>query len=296
MNQRYFYWLVRYVPDAVRGERVNVGVVVGRDGADWAMRRVTNLHRASRLGGNASAIRPWLDRVERVIADYREPPLFADADVERLGSRVGVPWMEGLSSRLNNTVQVGEAVPFLARSAESGARLLYRTLVQEPPPVSRSHTRMSIVSDMNELFVRVANLEDGNNLLRRPVTQVGKQRGRFDFAVLGSRREQLSQAFAFDVRDMRVLEQELQSWNFIVSCIRNDGGKIARGGEGDGVSLDPSVAITAVYDRAPGVTATAERRDVFEAAREAWGALEVTMVPRAELDAVAREAVELVIA
>lgn len=45
----YQYWLIRYVPNAVRGEFVNIGVLVGMDGKDWALRTVDSFTRASLL-------------------------------------------------------------------------------------------------------------------------------------------------------------------------------------------------------------------------------------------------------
>ena len=45
MNGAYLYWLVRDVPDVVRGEQVNVAVIVGQDGGDWAIRVAPDLRR-----------------------------------------------------------------------------------------------------------------------------------------------------------------------------------------------------------------------------------------------------------
>ncbi|MBD8023462.1 DUF3037 domain-containing protein [Microbacterium gallinarum] len=288
MNAAYLYWLVRYVPDVARGERVNVAVVVGRDGGDWAIRVAPDLRRASRLGGDASALRPWLERLERSIHDYEHPPLdlFATRDI-----RVSRSWLELLSHRFNNVLQVSAAAPVEARSAREGVDFLYPVLVATPAPLHRSRTRARLVTDMAELFVRTGNFEVGSTLIRRPPARVGRQRGRFDFAVVDGGVDQLSHAFAFDVRDTDALEQEMQSWNFIVSRLRQDGAAIGAGTHP--LSADSDVAIAVAFQE-PAGRPDARRDDVFAAALEAWSALDVHAVPSSQLDVIAREARELV--
>jgi len=288
MSAAYLYWLVRYVPDVARGERVNVAVVVGRDGGDWAIRVAPDLRRASRLGGDATALRPWLERLERSIHDFEHPPLdlFATSDV-----RVSRSWLELLSHRFNNVLQVSGAAPVAAASAKEGVDFLFPVLVATPEPLHRSRTRARIVTDMAELFVRTGNFEVGNTLIRRPAARVGRQRGHFDFAVVDDGVDQLSQAFAFDVRNTDALEQELQSWNFIVSRLRQDGAAIGTGNRAH--TADAEVPIAVAFQEPAGRT-DARRDDVFAAALEAWNVLGVRAVPSSQLDLIAREARELV--
>lgn len=290
MSTAYLYWLVRYVADVARGERVNVAVIVGRDDADWAIRVAPNLRRASRLGGDASSLRPWLERLERSIHDYEHPPLelFSTGDV-----RVSRAWLELLSHRFNNVLQVSPATPIDASSAREGIDFLYPLLVAAPVATAGSRTRTRLVSDLGQLYERTASLEFGETLLRRPRTMAGRQRGRFDFAVVDDRVDQLSQAFAFDVRDVDNLEQELQSWNFVVSRIRNSGARVTAG---SGLLLAAADVPVAVAYQEPPHQAGTRHVDVFEAALEAWSALGVHAVPSTELDAIAREARELVTA
>ncbi len=288
MSAAYLYWLVRYVPDVARGERVNVAVVVGRDGGDWAIRVAPDLRRASRLGGDASALRPWLERLERSIHDFEHPPLdlFATSDV-----RVSRSWLELLSHRFNNVLQVSPAAPVEATSALDGVEFLYPVLVATPAPVHRSRTRARLVTDMADLFVRTGNFEMGNTLIRRPAARIGRQRGRFDFAVVDGGVDQLSHAFAFDVRDTDALEQELQSWNFIVSRLRQDGATI--GTASQPMAADADVPIAVAYQEPVG-RSDSRRDDVFAAALEAWAGLEIQAVPSTQLELIAQEARELV--
>lgn len=290
MNAAYLYWLVRYVPDVARGERVNVAVIVGRDNGDWAIRVAPDLRRASRLGGDATALRPWLERLQSAIHDYEHPPLglFAHSD----DITVSRSWLELLSHRFNNVLQISAATPVEAASALDGADFLFPILVATPAPIRRSQTRQRIVRDLTELYERTANLEIGESLLRAPHVFTGRQRGRFDFAVVDDTVDQLSQAFAFDVRDSDVLERELQSWNFVATRLRHDGASISFGGRERQAERDVPIAVA--YQEP--TTRDPRRLDVFDAALEAWTALEINAVPSTQLDSIARDALDLVTA
>jgi len=150
-----------------------------------------------------------------------------------------------------------------------------------------------MVSDLLGLFEHSAGLEAGGSLLRQPRASIGRQRGRFDFAVVDQHVGQLSQAFAFDVRNADDLEQELQSWNFVVSRLRNDGAKVTS--DGREFLAPPSVPIAVAFQE-PVPSASSRHLDVYAAAREAWGSLEIHAVPSTELDVIAHDARELIAA
>ncbi|GAA3773870.1 hypothetical protein GCM10022240_27170 [Microbacterium kribbense] len=289
MSTAYLYWLVRYVPDVARGEQVNVAVIVGRDDGDWAIRVAPDMRRASRLGGDASTLRPWLDRLQRSINDYERPPLelFASPD----DVRVTRSWLELLSHRFNNALQISSASPVEADSAADGANFLFPLLVATPEPIRRSQTRTRIVSNLTELYERTAQLEIGESLLTRPRAAIGRQRGQFDFAVVDDQVDQLSQVFAFDVRDADVLERQLQSWNFVVSRLRNDGADITA--QHTTAHANSDVAIAVAYQEPP-AGHSEQHAEVFAAALEAWEGLDIHAIPSTQLEQIPRQARELV--
>lgn len=289
MTEPYLYWLVRYVPDVARGERVNVAVIVGQDGGDWAIRVAPDLRRASRLGGDARAVRPWLESLQRAVDDYERPPLALFAS--EAPASVSRAWISLLSHRFNNVLQLSDPAPVEAPSASEGAEFLFSALVAAPVPGARSTTRTRLVQSLGDLYQRTGSLELGESLLRRPRTLAGRQRGRFDFAVVDDHVDQLSQAFAFDVKDTDALEQELQSWNFVVSRLR-DGGAIVMSGA-DELVAEAGVPVSVAYQEPPR-SADGRTFDVFGAALEAWDALGVDAVPGAEIDRIAVEARDLV--
>jgi len=281
----YHYWLLRYVPDAVRGEAINVGVVVGRDNGDWAMKRVRSYRRANRLGGNAARMTPWLDWLQESISDISAPPLLD------LPNHSTMPLTEAgmrrLALRLNNSVQIAAPRPVSAESAQEAATFLYDHLVVESVIHPRSSTRQRLLSGLRAQYQQVAQLDIGTSLRTQPLARIGKQSGRFDFAVVDDRVEQLSQVWSFDLQDIDRLEQDIQAWNYLVTRVRDEGASLS-----DGLleeSIAPDVPIATVFQVSE-EHMTGRRLDVVGAAEEAWARLDVISVPSSRLDEVARQA------
>lgn len=285
---QYQYWLVRYVPDTLRGEFVNVGIVVGAEGKDWSFRRPKNMRRANRLGGNVSSIEPWLLRIERSVRDREAPPLepFVRADAIQLSTS----WAKSSRQRLNNALRLSEPTPVEANSAAEAADLLFPLLVGEVASVVHAATRRRLVSELHRSY-ELQSLDDGR-LLQRPKARVGRQRGRFDFAVFGDQVDQLSQVWSFDVRDLDSLAQEMQSWSYLVTRLRNEGGEIYNQNLLGEPQISSDVEISVVYQEP--AQQTPERVDTFLAARESWDQLNVRAVPSSQLQQVAHEARVLV--
>jgi hypothetical protein len=285
---RYTYWLLRYVPDTLRGEMVNIGVLVGRDGGDWALRRVSSFRRAGRLGGDASRVRPWLEWLEHQIDAYQQPTLdtFAAESIEALSAAR----IHRLQTRLNNSIQISEPTSVQGESASATADFLYQFLVSEAAIPTRSTTRRKLVSQLREQYEQVALEDIGRSLETRPQANVGLQRGRFDFAVVNEEVTQLSQVWSFDLADTEKLEQDIHAWSFLVTRLRDSGGSLGPRSGLKGRRIGSGVPISAVYQTPTGRRQHQEQIDVFSAAQEAWTRLDVNLVPSAELDRVAQDA------
>ncbi|TYL50475.1 DUF3037 domain-containing protein [Agromyces mariniharenae] len=295
MASTYMYWLLRYVPNAVRGEAVNVGVLVGRDGGDWSLRRVHSYARANRLGGDARRIEPWLAALEREVRDWMSPELavFRGDRPEGLSSSR----IHRMQLRLNNSIQIAEPAIVQGETAIETADFLYDFLVQEEPKAHRSTTRRRLVGQLREQYEQLAELHVGGTLQAKPLARVGRQRGRFDFAVVDDEVNQLSQVWTFDLADMDRLEQEIHAWSYLVTRLRNDGGELGlkRGQSALAplrIAEDVAIA-TVVQPPTPNGVHRAERQEVYLAAQEAWNDLAVEVVQSTEMDRVAREALAL---
>jgi hypothetical protein len=281
----YKYWLLRYVPDVVRGEAINVGVLVGRDGADWAVRRVSSFRRANRLGGDASLMTPWLKWLESAV-DETTHPAFAGIGEQPLLAMTEAS-VQRLSVRLNNAVQIAQPRPVLADDAASAADFLFSELVLENEVHPRSTTRQRLLTGLRDQYQRVAQLSLGTSLRSQASAKVGRQSGRFDFAVVDGRVEQLSQVWSFDLRDIDRLEQDVRAWNYLVTRIRDEGAVLDENDDRAAVGAD--VPIASVFQLSE-ERRDSRREDVLGAAQEAWQRLGVEPVPSSRLEDVALRA------
>lgn len=294
----YSYWLIRYVPDALRGEFVNIGVLVGRDSGDWALRRARSFRRANRLGGDASRAEAWLTSLERYIYDHQHPPL--DAFLPEGRRAPSTAQVAQMSRRLNNAIQISDPVPVEGQSAGDAAEFLYQFLVMETAAPARSATRRRLLTHLRDQYLEIGHLDPEKNLERSVRAEVGRQRGRFDFAVLDDDVSQLSQVWSFDIADVDKLEQDIQAWSYMVTRIRDSGGHLAPKSSKRSDSLlmpvriASDVPIAAVYQLPESSPRRAEQTDVFHAAQEAWQGLGVQAVPSSEMQRVAFQARRLV--
>lgn len=288
MRRRYEYWVVRYVPDAIRGEFVNVGVVAG-EGDEWAVRRVSNLSRASRLGGSAVVSKPFLLRIENMIeAELRHMEILI-GELPELFER---GYLEDLRTRMNNSVQLSAPRAVLASSAEEAADLAFDLMVVDSQKDVRHRTRTLAVRRLAHAFSDDPILQ--GHVRTRQLVAIGPETTRIDFAVEDGEVRQLSQAWAFD-GDPNRLQTNIRAWNYMMGLIRRRGGDLRlRSGRGAGelIEIPDSVEINAVY-------ATPSRQEgaaQLDLAIRGWRDLGVSPVPDGQSNQIVRQARELVMA
>lgn len=287
----YNYWVLRYVPDAVRGEFVNIGIVAGADDQDWAIRRVTDFRRASKLGGSAGQTKVWLEHFESSLSlrpDSRGLFDVVDAQQPPGASRTT---LERLRTRLNNTVQLSPAAPVVAESASAAANLMFEQLVLERPRRPMGMTRSRVADTVRDEFNMHVELR--GRVKNRPLVTVGKQTARLDFAVGKADVRQITHAWSFELRSVDNLEQEIRAWNYFMQRIRNDGGYLRRAKDSEeGLRVPEEVAVRVVYAEPQ----NEPQREQLEIARDAWDELEIEAVPLSRVEDVAEEASRLVAA
>lgn len=281
---RYDYWVVRYLPDPIRGEFVNIGVIAGRDD-DWSMRRVSNLRRASRIGGSATVTDPFLRRVEVAIQDRLD-------EVESLmplrhGERFGRGHIEDLRQRMNNIVQLSEPRPVLASSSEEAVDLAFDLMIVDTDHEVRHRSRTRVVHELRNAFNLRPDLI--KHVAQHQIAAVGAQETAIDFAVQNQLVRQMSQVWAFDVRHTRNLQTQIRAWNYLLGLLREDGGVLKSKGGRTGATIPRSVEINAVYTR----PTTEEGNSQLEIALEGWRRLGVEAIPASESTSVVDEAERL---
>jgi hypothetical protein len=138
------FQLIRYVPDPIRNEFVNIGVLL-RAGEQSELRFTRDWGRVQCLDPNADT--EMLEALEIEIG-------------HRLHAQAGHhPWkiMDLLEASLSNGVQITESKGYLAETFPAGLEELMRMYV-EPPRKERGRPRSerdSILSEMRKQFERV---------------------------------------------------------------------------------------------------------------------------------------------
>ncbi|GAA1908295.1 hypothetical protein GCM10009688_10520 [Arthrobacter gandavensis] len=264
----YQYWVVRYVPDPIRGEFVNIALLVGKDGHDWAFRPVSNLQRASRLGGDPTIAKYWLGELEKMVGTLRaggaprsEPSLVLLADSERSLSAAAI---SRIASRLNNAVQISAPYPMEADSAAAGLSMLFEHLIADPQVKPRElfGTR---VSNFVSTELRRVLPDSGVALRSRPQIRVGTIPRTANFAITDNAVEQITNAWSFNLSDVDKVSTEIQAWVAHMDRLRRRGGILESRGQPP-LSISPDVQLRVVYEEPRQESA----RPALEIAKEVW--------------------------
>lgn len=285
---RYDYWVVRYVPDVVRGEYVNLAVIAGH-GSDWAVRRVSNLQRASRLGGSATVTHAFLDRIEASISLELDA---VEALIELPREQASRGFVEDLRIRMNNTVQISAPRPIRAQTADDAADIAFELMVVDHGPVVRHRSRTLVARRLQRAFEEAPDLS--NHVARARQARVDGQRIDYDVAVTDGVTVQMSQAWAFDLKDLSRLETNIQAWNYLMGLVRQHGGELvrSRSPEVSRVRIPRDVSANAIY-RTP---TSNEGKRQLKIALGGWANLGIRAVQEDDAETVVEQARTLILA
>jgi hypothetical protein len=265
----YQYWIVRYVPDPIRGEFVNIALLVGQDGQDWAFRKVTSLQRATRLGGDPMIANYWLRELQGMVNalnNRRDPgpePFFAA--IADSGENISAAVVARLAARLNNAVQISSPYPIVAESAQAGLSMLFDHLVADPQVQPRELFGTRVGNYVAEQFRRA--LPEGSQAVirNRPHVLVGAVPRTANFAVTEARVEQITNTWSFNLSDVEKVSTEIQAWVAHMNRLRRKGGILESRGKPP-LTIPSDVQLRVVYEEPRLPTA----RPALEIAREVW--------------------------
>jgi Protein of unknown function (DUF3037) len=291
MAHNYSSWLLRYVPDPVRGEFVNVGVIVGRNGGDWAIRFVDSYTRASRLGGNATLLRPTLRSLAArvTMTNGKTPPKYRGFKEMASETAMSIAGVEEMAARFNNALRISETRASYGNSAEDLAVMLYSHLVYDIGHQAQSRARTRMRSEFRDA---VKKSWDGevSPLLDRPTVQIGKLRQQFDFALHQEEVEQMTHVISITRKNQEQVRQEINAWNYSVRLIRDKGAVVLPSADSEQLLVQQETPIMLVHDQ----PTTEAQWEILEAAREGWATLGVEDVSQDRISTAARTALQLV--
>lgn len=277
---RHQYWTIRYVPDPVRGEYVNIGVLVGGfEQTDWALRYVKNTNRANQLGGDAGRAVAYLSGLRRLVDDTMRPPEMLVG-----GERISFDLVERLRAHQRNSIQLAAPRVVAAANAQAALDLLYPLMVDEPEKRTRDSSRNRIVSDLRAGLVRGISSHE-MTVLRNMEGQVGRQRGKLDFVLKADGRTQLAHAWSFRAQDAEPTRKSALAWSWFLREFRASGMEIPETKDRSALRLPATTPLLVVHDEPKG----SEQEDAFAAACQAWGQLDVELRPTTEIMAAVQD-------
>lgn len=283
---RFDYWVIRYVPDPVRGEFVNLGVIAGA-GSQWQFRKVSSLQRASRLGGSATATRSFLTRIgDSIDSELHDVAALIDLP----GEHTSAGFLEDLRTRMNGIVQLSAPRPIRAQTVDDAADIAFDLMVVDNGPVTRHRSRTQVAQHVLEAFTHDPQVS--RHLARARQARVDNQRVDYDVAVTGDVTVQVNRAWSFTMRDTSRLETNIQAWSYMMGRLRAEGGELVRprNSKSPTVEIPADVQANVIY-RAP---ITEEGKRVMTTALRNWDRLEIQAVQEGETSRLVREARELI--
>jgi hypothetical protein len=291
MTYRYFFSIVRCVPNPRTGEFINVGAIAGSsDAGDWAVREVSNEKRVRSLadGHDISTYHEFLveaglriDRNAELVDEGREDPL-------------DEAWLQQLHHDYRNVVQLSPPSLVLAGSAESALDVIFENYVVDPTRPSRNVvTKHRAVSALSAAYKRAeidpAHVKRGVDVL------VGDHlSARLDFAIGNGSTVQLTQGWSFRVAGVEEISTQVKSWAYALSRLR-DGIETRIISAGSDLQGNQSTVPADVDLEVVIVTPETERqRQVFDEASQVFTELDVAVRTVTDVDLVSRRAAELI--
>ena len=279
-TSRFVYSVLRYMPDAGKGEFVNIGALAGSEDLDqWDIRltnhwtRVRALHRSASRACVLDLLRPLLMVVE-------------ENEKGSEGSELSESVLRALSSDPRSAVQVAPPLALLAEDVDAALDQVFAQLVPEGERQARGVGRRTVRRQLRAAFL-AANLTQGQDF--RENVQVVAERGfdgGMDVAITNGQVKGFVQAWSFDVQDRDGLRDEIRSWGYLVEKVRAGRSVILVGDREIEVATD--AAVDAVY-----VAPTDEADATYADALRVFEDLQVTHQPVERARDVAQHALEL---
>ena len=272
---RYQYTLVRYVPEPVTGEFINVGVVAGSfESGDWAFLRAQKWPRLANAGSRVA----WKSANEYLSA--------ISGRLDETSDEVTSEWLNRLITGSRSVLQFSGLVAMSADSAEDAAKKAFKLLVRDPEPATRANSGARARTALRHAYSGA--LDTPETLLERVSMEIeGNHEANFDFAVANGRVVQLATAWSFDLKTVDRVANGVKAWGYSIGLLR-DPSHNARITFGVDRSYDipSSIDIEAIY--VPPRTSMGEQ--ALEQSLRVFDEMEVLAVPISEVDAVADRA------
>jgi hypothetical protein len=222
------YSIVRYVPDPVRGEQLNVGVVVAADDPDFFGARFLSDRQTGRLkrlgmGIDFGFIRDLADEMRASSRGEGELPLGHGAPTPRWSAaeleRAAIEWA--------NTVQLSRPLTALHADGNSLVDELFVRYVSDRSPRrerarDRRWVRRKVSTGIRRTLVELEPEIDPDGVLHRDEKVDGAlEEHRFDYALRNGHLVHAVQTLSFESSDLRSLKTEVDATAWAIDDVRS---------------------------------------------------------------------------
>lgn len=285
---RFIYSIVRFVPNPLTGEFINVAAIAGsEESSEWAVRIVENPIRARAIDplGTLDAVWSFVDRIGARIDEHEKATVSQSLFEEY--SPLTEQWLHELHVEHRNLVQLSVPAPLSAESADQALDRVFDLMVIDPAQrqhrFQKKHTALAAV----RAAYRRHHLEPGVTFRERPILRTDNHRERLDFAVTNGEVLQFTQTWSFQIPDQEQLAEQIKAWAWTMHDVRRGGGVAAVGD--DELKVNPGVDLDVVF-------VPPEEPELAPALGEAlaiFDELDVAAVAVVDADAVGRKAHDL---
>lgn len=254
---KYQYSIIRFVPSPIRGEFVNLGLIVGCDQTgEWLIDVVSSKNRATKL--DDQSILPMvvadLQRVQTLVENFSEPDIFG-TEVE-----LSEEWLRQLSRNSQNVLQFSTPKSVLGDSASNALQKLWGNLIVEHVPAERSNVSKATVISRYWTALTQQRLT-AKNLKRKVRLETSKTHAPIDVVVHNGVVKDITQCWSFQIKETDDLLNDIKAWGWTIRDLRESGGMILTPNSKIEVPNDVNVGVLF----APGASGSflQEAQDVF---------------------------------
>lgn len=220
----YDYSLVKFVPDAARGEVVNLGAIAGSDETgDWEFRAISNFVRARALDDKNAlpGALAFISEIEDRIASLE----MLTPAAAPMSSNLLARW----SFEMRNIVQFSMPAPLVAASAAEALDLVFDQLIVDPGRREfRFEKKHRAISSTVAAYRRTGVPDEA--IVRKILVRADRFTDSFDLGVANGRLIQVVKCWSFQLPAQAELAEQVKAWAWLVERVR-DAGAIASVGD-----------------------------------------------------------------
>jgi len=255
---KYHYSAIRFVPSPVRGEFVNLGLIVGCDATgEWSIDIASSRSRAAKLDDLDvfPIVAADLQRLQSDVESYSDPDFFAthlDLSEE---------WLWDLARNSQNLLQFSSPKPVLAESADSALAKLWPLLVVEPTKAENATVTKSSVLSRYWFALEKNNLKRAN-LMKRAILETSKTHASVDVVTHNGVVKDITQCWSLQVKNPERIMDDIKAWGWTMKTLRDHGGTVRAGSKS--IEVPANVRLGVVYAPSDDPAVSEEAIEIFQ--------------------------------